>query len=189
MPVPDHDHVGRAPTLLSWPSAPSGQVPESLGHAMVLCREMEHASAKNAELQVALEAATEALGGAKGAWEQGATWQRRQLAPALQQHDAVLGVCESRLLGLAGEARHVEPPCAGESDKVAIVAKGVVRYIATVRDSLRSFWQELLGDSEEDCGHVGLKDPHTPGLLHIPGVVCETGQSCCSASSAAAVHV
>lgn len=126
---------------------------------LVLCRELEKVGAENAELQDALAATTEALDSAKGAWEQGAAWERRQLVPLLQQHDATLARCASQLLDVATSWQD-SGRCGG--GKASEVRQRVARSIECVRQDLRACWQEL---GTQMC---------TPALLHSrsPAELC-----------------
>lgn len=140
------------------------------GSPLVSCRELEKVSAENAELQDALVATTEALDSAKGAWEQGAAWERRQLVPLLQQHDATLARCASQLLDVAASWQD-SGRCGG--GKASEVRQRVARSIECVRQDLRACWQELGGPLEAPVDDAGTQ-MCTPALLHSrsPAALC-----------------
>lgn len=118
--------------------------------ALDMCRELEKAAAEKAELVDALAVTSEALRSAKGAWERGAAWERGQLGPQLQQHDTVLGSCETQLLAVVDTGAAAVAPGASRGE----VVQRVVQTLSAVRHDLRACWQELLGEEGQGAAAV-----------------------------------
>lgn len=128
-----------------------------------MCSELEKAAAEKAELVEALAATSEALQSAMTAWERGVAWERCQLRPQLQQHDAVLGTCEAQLLAVADAGAAAPGAC--RSDGGGEVVRRVVRSLSAVRHDLRACWQELRGEEGEGAAAAPGSAPfHTPAL-------------------------